>query len=119
MAAINYNNRVFKALVNDDHGQVTSSTTFYYRQKGNVLWGTYEGGAILKGTITGIVGEDGTLKYNFQHVTTDDEMRTGYCESTPEVRSNGRIRLFEKWQWTYSDNRREGMSIVEEVVLMA
>ena len=45
------------------------------------------------------------------------QMRTGYCESTPEVQYNGRIRLFEKWHWTCGD-REAGTSIVEEVVAM-
>ena len=114
---INYNNKIFKALVNDDHGQVTNDTTFYYRQKGDVLWGTYEGGQIEKGTITGRVLENGKLQYHYQHITTSGEMRTGYCESTPEVQYNGRIRLFEKWHWTCGD-REAGTSIVEEVVAM-
>ena len=41
---------------------------------------------------------------------------TGYCESTPERRSNGRIRLFEKWHFT-SGESSEGMSIIEEVMV--
>lgn len=117
MAIINYNNKVFKAIVNDDNGQVTSNTTFYYRQRGNVVWATYEGGGIDVGTITGKVLENGKLQFNYQHVTIKGELMTGYCESTPELRSNGRIRLFEKWRWTCGDHS-EGMSIIEEVVAM-
>ncbi len=117
MTTVNYNNKIFKSLVNDDHGEVSNDTTFYYRQKGNILWGIYDGGAIEKGTITGKVLENGKLQYHFQHITKNGEMKTGYCESTPELRSNGRIRLFEKWYWTCGNNK-EGMSIVEEVVSM-
>ncbi len=115
MTKINYNNKIFKLIVNADHGSVTSNTTFHYRQRGQVVWGFYEGGGIEIGTITGKVLENGHLQYNYQHVTTKGELMTGYCESTPELRSNGRIRLFEKWRWTCGDNS-EGMSIVEEVV---
>lgn len=117
MTTINYNNKIFKSLVNEDHGQVTNDTTFYYRQKGNVLWGLYEGGAIEKGTITGKVLESGKLEYYYQHITTSGEMRTGYCQSTPELQTNGCVRLFEKWQWTCG-TKATGMSIVEEVVEM-
>lgn len=117
MTAFNYNNKIFKVIVNDDNGVVTSGTTFYYRQRGNVIWGTYEGGGIEIGTITGKVLENGKLNFNYQHVTEKGELMTGFCESTPEVRSNGRIRLFEKWRWTCGDNS-EGMSIIEEVVAM-
>ena len=114
---INYNNRIFKAIVNDDNGFVTSDTTFYYRQKGKVIWATYEGGGIDVGTITGVVLENGNLNFNYQHVTIKGVLMTGYCESTPEKRSNGRIRLFEKWHFT-SGAVSEGVSIIEEVVSM-
>lgn len=117
MTEINYNNKIFKVIVNHDNGAVTSGTTFYYRQRGNVIWGTYEGGGIEIGTITGKVLENGKLNFNYQHVTEEGELMTGFCESTPEVRSNGRIRLFEKWKWTCGDHS-EGMSIIEEVVAM-
>lgn len=117
MATFNYNNKIFKAIVNDDNGHVTNATTFYYRQRGSVIWGTYEGGGIEIGTITGKVLEDGKLQFNYQHVSEAGELMTGYCESTPEMRSNGRIRLFEKWRWTCGD-QSEGMSIIEEVVAM-
>ncbi len=111
---IDYNNKVFKALVNDHTGHVTSNTTFYYYQKGTVLWGTYEGGAIAKGTIVGKVLADGKLQYHYQHITNEGKMYTGYCESTPEAKYNGRIRLFEKWHWT-SGAEGSGTSIVEEL----
>jgi hypothetical protein len=116
MSSYNYNNRVFKAIVNDDSGYVTSETTFYYKQKGRYLWGNYYGGGIEVGTITGVVSSDGKLEFNFQHVTNKGVMMTGYCESTPERRSNGRIRLFEKWHFT-SGESSEGMSIIEEVMV--
>ena len=115
MSKINYNNRIFKAIVNDDNGFVTNNTTFFYRQRGDVLWGTYEGGGIDIGTITGKVLDNGNLQFNYQHVTIKGALMTGYCESTPERRSNGRIRLFEKWHFT-SGAQSEGMSIIEEVV---
>lgn len=112
--AINYDKKIFKALVNDDTGHVTSNTTFYYRQKGSILWGVYEGGMIAKGTIVGKVLDDGKLEYHYQHITTAGEMYTGYCESQPEKQHNGRIRLFEKWRWT-SGAEGHGTSIVEEL----
>lgn len=117
MATFNYNNKIFKAIVNDDNGHVTNATTFYYRQRGKVIWGTYEGGGIEIGTITGKVLDSGKLQFNYQHVNTVGELMTGYCESSPEMRSTGRIRLFEKWHWTCGDHS-EGMSIIEEVVAM-
>ena len=112
---INYDRKIFKALVNDDNGQVSSNTTFYYRQKNEVLWGTYEGGPIQKGTITGRVLESGKLEYYYQHITTSGQLYNGYCESTPEVQYNVKVRLFEKWRWIEGQTGG-GTSIVEEVV---
>jgi hypothetical protein len=117
MSEINYNNRIFKPIVNDDKGVVTNHTTFYYRQRGTVIWGTYEGGGIEVGTITGKILENGKLNFNYQHVTVKGVLMTGFCESTPEKRSNGRIRLFEKWQLRSGD-KSEGVSIIEEVISM-
>lgn len=34
--------------------------------------------------------------------------------STPEILSNGKIRLLEQWQWTNGDNST-GKSIIEEI----
>lgn len=39
---------------------------------------------------------------------------TGRCLSTPEYLPDGRIQLYEKWQWTSGD-QSAGESIVEEV----
>ena len=35
---------------------------------------------------------------------------------SPEILSDGRIRLYEKWQWL-DDERSEGNSIIEEVLI--
>lgn len=39
---------------------------------------------------------------------------TGVCKSIPEILSNGKIRLYEKWKWTSGD-KSEGKSIIEEI----
>jgi hypothetical protein len=39
---------------------------------------------------------------------------TGVCFSTPKKLSNGKIRLYEKWEWT-SGNYSKGNSIIEEL----
>lgn len=42
------------------------------------------------------------------------ELRTGMCRSVPEVLSDGRIRLNERWKRTSGDGS-SGESVVEEV----
>ena len=75
----------------------------------------YSGGGIIKGILIGIVYEDGSLYFRYNHVNADKQIRSGTCNSTAELLSDGRIRLHEKWKWSDGD-QSEGESIVEECV---
>ncbi len=111
---IDYHNRIFAGVTNTDSGQVTASTTFHYYQEGDVMWAIYEGGEIQKGTMTGRVAKDGALDFAYQHVDMKGQIRTGSCQSVPEILADGRIRLHETWQWT-NGGLESGSSIVEEI----
>jgi hypothetical protein len=114
MKGINYNDRFFAPVSNTGNGEVGSSTLFHYRQAGGVVWATYAGGDIRFGTLIATVDEDGRLDMRYSHVNRGGELMTGRCESTPEALPDGRLRLYERWQWTSGDGSR-GESIVEEV----
>lgn len=111
---INYNKKRFKAISNAESGEVDDKTLFHYSQDGDVLWAVYQGSKIKLGTITGIVKEDGSLEFSYQHVNDQGMIRSGKCLSTPEVLEDGRIKLYEKWRWDGDD--AVGESIVEEVI---
>lgn len=111
---LNYDKRVFKSVSNSETGEVSNETTFYYRQKDNLVRAEYSGGAIVFGTLIAKVLENGVLEMRYQHLSRDDELMTGKCLSTPEILTDGRIRLHEKWQWTSGD-LSAGESIVEEI----
>lgn len=49
----------------------------------------------------------------YHQVNHDDILMTGKCISKPEILSNRKIRLYEKWKWTSGD-KSEGESIIEE-----
>lgn len=112
---INYNNKRFVAIENTANGEVSAKTFFEYKQEGNILFATYAGGDIVKGTLIGVVIEDGRLHFKYNHVNTSNEIRGGECFSTPEVLPDGRIRLHEKWKWLDAE-QSEGKSIIEEVI---
>ncbi|ULT59802.1 n-acetylglutamate synthase [Neobacillus drentensis] len=112
---INYNRRKFVSVENTANGEVSSNTIFEYNQEENILTATYSGGEIVKGTLIGIVKEDGSLQFRYNHVNVRNEIRGGQCYSTPETLPDGRIRLHEKWKWTDTD-QSEGESIIEEVI---
>lgn len=111
---MNYDGRTFVSVENSSNGEVSSKTVFEYKQEGNIVTAVYGGGDIIKGTMIGIVKDNGELAFNYNHVNTKYEIRGGSCVSTPVVLADGRIRLHEKWKWNDRDGS-EGESVVEEV----
>ncbi len=109
----NYHNKYFKSIQNTDNGEVSGETIFHYRQKGNTIWATYEGGQILFGTLSGTVNETGELHFRYQHQNQNGEWKTGKCHSIPTYLKNGKIQLTEYWQWTVNDFSK-GQSVLIE-----
>ena len=114
MPAISYNNRKFSSVQNSDTGEVSSETVFHYHQKDALVWAEYSGGEIVFGNLIAKVLENDCLEMRYQHLNKSGELMTGKCFSTPEILEDGRIRLYEKWQWTAGDFSA-GESIVEEL----
>ncbi|GIN12149.1 hypothetical protein J26TS2_20160 [Shouchella clausii] len=112
---VNYDGKQFVAKENSENGEVSSATVFKYKQEGRILSGTYSGGEILTGTLIGLVDDQGHLRFRYNHVNVDYEIRGGECYSIPEQLADGRIRLHEEWKWN-DDNKSEGTSIVEEIL---
>ena len=111
---INYNERHFRSVANSGAGDVDSDTRFHYRQEGDIVWATYQGGGAAFGTLTPVVLADGRLDMRYQQVSTAGTIKTGRCVSVPEVLPDGRLRLHESWRWTEGGDG-SGESIVEEV----
>jgi len=110
---IDYDGRTFVSISNTGNGEVSDQTVFRYRQRGEVVWATYEGGAIRFGTLIASADPDGNLDVRYGHLNADGVLMTGQCRSTPEVLADGRIRLHERWQWTGGD-RSSGASVAAE-----
>lgn len=111
---IDFDDRTFSSITNSESGDVGSDTTFHYHQQGDIVWATYQGGAVAFGTLVARVLKDGSLDMRYQHVTSDGAIKTGKCHSRPEILVDGRIRLHEQWQWTEGGTQM-GESIIEEV----
>ena len=114
MTKINYDNKTFASVQNSETGDVSKETVFHYHQKDNLVWAEYTGGEIVFGSLIAKVTNDDLLEMRYQHLNAQGELMTGKCFSTPEILADGRIRLYEKWQWT-SGNLAKGESIVEEI----
>ena len=115
MNGINYDGRVFKSVSNSETGEVSTETIFKYHQSDNLVWAEYNGGEIIFGNLLAKSDANGILDMRYQHLNQQGNLMTGICHSTPEILSDGRIRLFEKWQWTCGDFS-EGESVIEEML---
>lgn len=113
--SINFHHKTFKSIANSDNGEVGEQTLFYYQQQKNVVWAEYSGGAIVKGFLLAKVIENDALDMRYEHINSAGEIMTGLCLSRPEILPDGRIRLYEKWQWTSGD-LSSGESIIEEII---
>jgi hypothetical protein len=114
MSKINYDNRKFASVHNSETGEVSGETVFHYHQTGNIVSAEYSGGEIIFGTLIAVADENGNLDMRYQHINKNGELMTGKCLSTPEILTDGRIRLHENWQWTSGD-LSAGESIIEEL----
>lgn len=111
---MHYDNRRFRAVSNSSHGDVTGDTVFHYRQIGDIVWGTYDGGGVRFGTLLATVDDEGRLDMRYQQVAIDGTRKAGRCVSTPERLPDRRIRLHEQWTWT-EGGVGSGTSVVEEI----
>jgi hypothetical protein len=110
---INYNNKTFRPVSNTENGETSDATVFLYKQEGNIITSSYSGGKIYSGHLIGLVDSNGVIKMSYHQINNKYELMTGICTSTPEILLNGKIRLYEVWQWTSGD-RSNGQSIIEE-----
>ena len=115
MNDIDLNNRLFRGTVNYFDGDATADTLFHYRQKNDIVWGTYEGGNVAFGVFVSLVTADGRLNMMWQYISKDGRFAQGTCISTPERLPDGRYRLNETWK-TAGVGGQSGTSVVEEVL---
>jgi len=111
---VNYNNKKFRPILNSENGETSADTIFIYKQIGNILTSTYEGGQIVSGHLIGLVDDEGNIEMRYHQVNTKGELMTGICHSTNEIMPSGKIKLHESWQWTSGD-KSKGKSVLEEI----
>lgn len=71
---INYNEKTFVSTENSSNGEVSDKNYFKYKQEGNILSATYSGGEIVQGTLIGIVKENGSLEFRYNHINIKNEI---------------------------------------------
>ena len=111
---IDLNNKRFRGVSNSSDGEVSPATIFNYYQDDQIISGTYSGGSISYGTLTGVLLDDSTFHFNYCHVNEDQELLSGYCHSTVEILESGKYRIQENWKWS-GGKEGSGNSIIEEI----
>jgi hypothetical protein len=112
---LNLNKKVFTALSNSDNGEVGDDTLFYYSQTGDIISANYQGGQIVKGNLIGKQLKNGEFDFFYHHINKNGELKIGKCLSKAKMLDDGRLKLFEKWQWL-CDDMSSGESELIEVV---
>ncbi len=110
---INLHKKVFKALSNSDNGEVGNDTIFYYSQKDNIISAEYNGGEIIKGNLIGKQLKDGSFDFVYHHINADGNLKIGKCLSSAILLENGKIKLYEKWQWLNGDLSKGTSELIE------
>ena len=111
----NFDGRHFILRSNSGAGDaVAGATRFRFRQEGDAVWATYEGGNVKLGTLVARLGERDELELRFQQLTKGGAFKTGKGLATIETLDDGRLRLHESWEFT-SGGGGTGEAVFEEV----
>ena len=97
---MDYNNKKFRVIENDESGELDEETVFLYQQKGQILTCTYSSKQVVCGHLLGLVSENGVIDMRYHQINSQGEIKAGECRSVPSILPNGKILLHEEWRWT-------------------
>jgi hypothetical protein len=100
--------------MNTANGQINEDTLFEYFQDGQMVWGTYAGGDVLRGILIGQMNANRDIRFHYLQMDTQGQLHQGTSKSSTELLNDGRVVLYENWEWT-GDKKGSGSSIIEEV----
>jgi hypothetical protein len=108
---INFNNKTFVCIDNPNNGDVTSETTFFFKQMGKIVRATYNGGNVKFGVLIGMINESGVHQASFNHLCKDSQISGGTCTLIPES-----VCKNNKLQGTWQTSKEKIELIFEEIV---
>ncbi len=100
--------------MHSSNGETVEGSVFHYRQKDNIVTCNYYSINVKQGHLIAIVDKEGNLDMRYHQLNSRGELMTGKCVSRPQLLGNGKLRLYETWEWTSGDFS-SGESIIEEV----
>ncbi|HMP92109.1 MAG TPA: GNAT family N-acetyltransferase [Phnomibacter sp.] len=107
-------NRKMKPRLNSANGQIDEHTLFEYHQQEHIVWGTYSGGQVQRGVLVGIMNPNKDIQFRYIQLDAQGQFAEGTSNSSTEFLKDGRIVLYENWQWT-GNKQGSGTSIIEEI----
>lgn len=100
--------------MNSANGQINEDTLFEYFQDGDTVWGTYAGGEVVRGVLIGQMNANRDIRFHYLQIDKQGQYHQGTSKSSSEFLNDGRIVLYEDWEWT-GNKKGSGSSIIEEV----
>ncbi|WP_420386341.1 hypothetical protein [Roseivirga sp.] len=89
--------------VENTKGLSSSETIFHYKRSGQVITGTYQGGAIIEGFVVGKQLNEDSIELLFQCLTNTGELKAGHSRGKIFMRENGKLGLKFDWAWLNGD----------------
>ena len=114
MQTIDLDGRRLKVASTDPNGVVSAETTLTLNQRGDVVTGHYEGGAILAGALVGRMDATGALRFCYAQTDRDGRIDSGISRAVLDTLPDGRVRLTEMFQWFTRDEG--GTNVFEELL---
>lgn len=82
----------------DSDGVVSAETIMLFEQAGNLVSARYRGGNILDGYLIGqLAGQ--SLHFRYVQADGNGNLDAGVSDGTLDRLADGRLRLFERFQW--------------------
>ena len=102
MSQLNLNDKRFITVENSE-GLSSCETIFHYKQHGEVITGTYKGGAIVEGLLIGKQTGNDSIELLYQCLTDKGELKAGQSKGKISLSKNGKLELKFDWNWLNGD----------------
>ena len=104
--------RVFRVIATAADSEISSETTFQFRERDGHIEASYHGGQIAAGRFLGRRTHDSSADVAYLQLHTDGRLKTGASTLKIERMGATGLRVTEEYQWT--DGRR-GTNVLESV----
>lgn len=105
--------RRFRVTGTTGSSDISEETVLEVQQDGDVVWGAYAGGPILKGYLLGRALGDGRGIFRYIQIGRSGAADCGHSSYSVLPADNGAVRLIENYTWTSKVG--SGVNILDEI----